>query len=93
MTRKQLIDAIAAQVAKAAIATRGQPAVKVTTTWGSKNAEDLFKIATRLAGFDAKKLMLEIHRRQRDKSRTVNETTVERAMQALSERFDATGQQ
>lgn len=60
-----------------------------STTWGSRNAEDMFKIATRLAGFDAKALMLEIHRSQRDKTRKVNEATVLQAMQTLTDRFDA----
>ena len=66
---------------------------KPLTSWGSKSAESMFKIATRLAGFDAKALMLEIHRSQRDKTRKVNETTVLNAMQRLTDRFDATGAQ
>jgi hypothetical protein len=56
------------------------------TTWGSKNAEDLFTLVTRIAGFDPKALMLEIHRLQRDKTRQVNERTVLNAVQALSNR-------
>ena len=57
------------------------------TTWGSKNAEGLFNIATRIAGFDGKELMLEIHKTQRDKTRNVNEATVLRAMQTVSDRY------
>ena len=55
--------------------------------WGSKNAEDLFKIATNLAGFDRKELMLEIHRRQRGRDATVNEATVLAAMQTIYDRY------
>ena len=55
--------------------------------WGSKIAEDLFKIATNLAGFDRKELMLEIHRRQRGRDATVNEATVLAAMQTIYDRY------
>jgi hypothetical protein len=51
----------------------------------SRNASDLFKIAVTVAGFNAGKLMLEIHRLQRDHSRLINSRTVERAMQNLWE--------
>lgn len=61
----------------------------MNTTWGSKSAESLYRIATRLAGFDAKELMLAIHRRQRGKSRTVNVVTVENAMQELTDKWDS----
>ena len=57
------------------------------TTWGSKWAEDLYHVATRLAGFDANELMIEIHRRQRDHSRTVNAATVLAAMQTIKDRY------
>lgn len=66
---------------------------KMNTTWGSRNAEDLFKIATRIAGFDSKKLMLAIHRRQRNKRKQVNMATVEAAMQELKDNFERTGEQ
>lgn len=56
------------------------------TTWGSVNAEDMFKIATRLAGFDASELMLEIHRRQRRRDAKVNEATVLAAMATVANR-------
>ena len=58
------------------------------TTWGSRNAEGMFRIATRLAGFDAKELMLEIHRRSTN-GHKVNENTVTQAMQTLSDRARA----
>lgn len=52
------------------------------------NAGDLFKIATRIAGFDAKELMLEIARLQRhSKAVRANERTVLRAMQAVRDRY------
>lgn len=55
-----------------------------TTTWGSRPAEDMFKIATRLAGFDARELMLEIHARHDwRRSEKVNERTVLAAMDTL----------
>lgn len=57
------------------------------TTWGSKNAEAMYAIATILAGFDPKELMLEIHRRQRDKTRQINERTVLQAMQTVFDRY------
>lgn len=54
--------------------------------WGSKNAEDLFIIATRIAGFDSGELMIEIHRRS-PKSNKVNERTVLAAMQTVYDRY------
>lgn len=51
------------------------------TSWGSHNAEGMFNIATRLAGFDPRELMIEINRRS--KSDKVNERTVLNAMQAI----------
>jgi len=60
----------------------------MTAGWGSRNAEDMFKIATRLAGFDAKELMLEIHRRQRGRDAKVNEATVLAAMQTVKDRHE-----
>ncbi len=54
--------------------------------WGSKTAEDLFKIAINLAGFDKYELMREIHRRQRGREALVNSATVENAMQVISDR-------
>ena len=59
-----------------------------TKGWGSKNAEDMFTIATRLAGFDASELMLEIHRRSTH-GRKVNESTVCNAMQTLKDKWHA----
>jgi len=57
------------------------------TTWGSKNAEDMFTIATRLAGFDKMELMAEIIKRQRGReSMRVNEPTVLEAMQTICDR-------
>ena len=58
------------------------------TTWGSANAEDLFKIATRMAGFDAVELMVEIHRRQHGRDAIVNVATVSNAMQVVRDRYD-----
>ena len=57
------------------------------TTWGSRDAEEMFNLATRLAGFDPKELMLEIHRLsgRRDTTR-VNVRTVLRAIQNLADR-------
>jgi hypothetical protein len=60
------------------------------TSWGSKNAEGMYQIATRIAGFDPIKLMLEITRRQGRNLRKVNESTVLAAMQALEDEFDGT---
>lgn len=53
------------------------------TTWGSRNAEDMFRIAVVLAGFDPRELMLEIHRRQNGRNAKVNEATVLAAMDTL----------
>ncbi len=59
----------------------------MATTWGSKNAEDLYRLATRMANFDAGELMTEIHRRTaKSKAEKVNERTVEAAMQTVFER-------
>ena len=58
------------------------------TTWGSRNAEGMFRIATLLAGFDASELMIEIHRRQKGRKGNVNESTVCSAMQVLADRWD-----
>ena len=64
--------------------------MKRGTTWGSRNAEDMFRIATRIAGFDAKELMLEIHNRTKhSKAKKVNENTVCEAMQTIADRTDA----
>jgi hypothetical protein len=64
-------------------------AADLEMTWGSQNAEDLFRIATRLAGFDPKELMFEIHRRvmKRNPIR-VNVNTVLEAMQTVYDRYD-----
>ena len=62
------------------------------TTWGSKNAEQMFIIATRFAGFDAKELMLEIHRHS-PKGKRVKEDTVTNAMHTLKTRWDAAHKQ
>lgn len=57
--------------------------------WGSAAAEDMFRVATMLAGFDARELMLEIHRRTaHSRAEKVNEPTVLAAMQTLIETFD-----
>ena len=58
----------------------------MTPIWGSRNAEDMFKIATRLAGFNGPELMLEITRRQGRRNAMVNEATVLGAMQTISKR-------
>ncbi len=57
-----------------------------TGGWGSANAEDMFKIATRLAGFDSKELMFEICRQQGARDARVNERTVLAAMHTISQR-------
>ena len=57
----------------------------MSTTWGSKNAEDMFRIATRLANFDARLLMLEICRRSPHGAQ-VKESTVLQAMQTLRDK-------
>ena len=60
------------------------------TTWGSRNAEGMFEIATRFAGFDAKELMAQIIYRTRNSSALkVNERTVTEAMQTIQDRWDA----
>jgi len=57
---------------------------KRETTWGSRNAEDMFQIATKLAGFDPIELMKEIVRRTKGrKTFRVNEPTVLNAMDAI----------
>ena len=61
--------------------------MKRETTWGSKNAEDMYAIATRLAGFDPGELMVEIHRRSDPYATRVNEPTVLKAMQAVQDRY------
>jgi hypothetical protein len=71
-----------------ALARRYGRARRETLGWGSREAEDLFKIATRLAGFDARALMLEITRRQRGRDSKANAATVLAAMQTLSDKFD-----
>lgn len=50
------------------------------TTWGSKNAEDLYKIAVIFANFNPKELMLEIARLS-PKGNTVYENIVCQAME------------
>lgn len=57
--------------------------------WGSVNAEDLYQIATRIAGFDRAELMLEISRRKGRRDGLVNETTVLNAMKVVSDRHKA----
>ncbi len=64
----------------------------MSTTWGSRNAEDMFRIATRLAGFNGGQLMVEINRRQRGRDSKVNEATVLAAMQTLEDRAPRDGQ-
>lgn len=57
---------------------------KRETTWGSRNAEDMFQIATKLAGFDPIELMKEIVRRTKGrKTFRVNEPTVLNAMDTI----------
>ena len=51
----------------------------IQTTWGSKNAEDLFSIATRIAGFEAIALMKEISKLSKISAK-VKESTVSQAM-------------
>ena len=65
---------------------------KQSKGWGSRNAEDMFTIATRFAGFDGIELMREINRRS-PSGRKVNENTVCEAMQTLKDRFADTGKQ
>ncbi len=55
------------------------------TTWGSKNAEDMFTVATKLANFNAKELMVEIHRKSPCGNK-VKVSTVEDAMHIIAER-------
>lgn len=64
----------------AEVPKKGEGAVEHAKSM-TDSAHDLFVIAIRLAGFDARELMLAIHRRQRDHSRTVNSRTVLAAMQ------------
>jgi len=59
------------------------------TTWGSKNAEDLYNVATRLAGFDPFELMREITKLSTRGASRVNESTVANAMQAIEDRYEA----
>ena len=62
--------------------------MKTETTWGSKAAESMFQIATRLAGFEPGELMLEIHRLTHHRGTTrVNEPTVRKAMSIIYERW------
>jgi len=51
------------------------------TTWGSRNAEDMFRVAVLLANFDAADLMTRINKRSRD--RKTNERTVLACMQEM----------
>ncbi len=51
----------------------------------SREARDMFIIATRIAGFDYRELMLEMHRLRPNTDR-FNVTTVLNAMQAISDR-------
>ena len=53
------------------------------TSWGSKNAEDMFQIATKLANFDGIELMKEIILRQKRRDAKVNVTTVLEAMDTI----------
>ena len=57
--------------------------------WGSKAAEDMYRIATSLAGFDRVELWKEMMRRQGKRDALVNERTVINSMQVLGERWDA----
>lgn len=52
----------------------------------SNNGHDLYQIAVLMAGFDAKELMREICKMQRDWSRKVSARTVENAMAAIADR-------
>ena len=56
------------------------------TTWGSKNAEDMYRIAVKLANFDPKELMIEIHRLS-PRGDKVKESTVLKAMQIVFDRY------
>ena len=58
------------------------------TTWGSVNAENMYRIAVGMAGFDASELMIEIARRTRSRPGTkTNERTVLNAMDAVQARY------
>lgn len=59
--------------------------MKAETTWGSRAAESMFRVAVLLAGFDAGELMAEICRRSRGERR-VNEQTVLNAMETVRAR-------
>ena len=60
---------------------------KINTTWGSKNAEAIYDIATALGGFDPVELMLAICQVQKRSSR-VNEPTILQAMQNIIDNQD-----
>ena len=51
--------------------------------WMTKNARDLYKIATRIAGFDEKQLSDAIVRKKGNRSGMVNMATVEDSMEEL----------
>ncbi len=59
----------------------------IQTTWGSKNAEDMFAIAVNMANFNPIELMKEIHKRS-PLGTKVKLSTVENAMQAIIDRYE-----
>ena len=54
-------------------------------SWGSKNAEDMFRVAVLCANFDPYHLMALITKRQRDTTKQVNERTVLACMQIMKD--------
>jgi len=54
----------------------------------SNNAHDLFMIATRVAGFNASELIVEITRRQGGCDRKISMNTVDNAMGTIQRRHD-----
>lgn len=65
---------------------RGEPPAVAAESggWGSKKAEDMYRVATTMANFDAKELMVEIHRLSPGGAK-IKESTVLQAMQNVKD--------
>ena len=60
--------------------------MKVVDTFCSRNARDLFVIATTLCDFNAEELWMEIQALRSRRASSINQTTVENAMTAINKR-------
>ena len=65
--------------------TKHTPATALRIEGFSRNASDLYKVAVMLAGFDARELLMEIHRHAPNRA---TERTVGNAMQKIRDEYN-----